>query len=85
MVIEVSELRVKGACTPLNVTAITSEKPVPEILTRSPGRPLTGENELMTGSGVVTTVKLLALVTVPAGESSRNGPLVAPSGTETLR
>jgi len=77
--IAVSEVTVKLALTPLNVTAVAPPKLVPLIETWVPAGPLAGAKPEMDGGG--TTVNALALVAVPAGVVTLIGPVVAPAGT----
>src|SRR5437773_604107 len=63
----------------LIVTVVAPVKPDPEIVTPVPTAPLVGVKELITGGAV--TVKLLALVPVPAGVVTLIGPVVALEGT----
>jgi len=77
---DVSDGEIRGGYTPLNFTMSISTNPVPVILSRSPGRPLKGENELIFGTGVIT-VKGLVLTAVPVGVVTRSVPVVAPAGT----
>ena len=70
---------VNEAIVPLNRTALAVAKPLPRIVTWSPGPPLEGLNELMVGGR--TTRKLLELATVPATFVKLLGPEVAPAGT----
>src|SRR5204863_1509538 len=77
----VFELTVKPASTLLKkVTAVAPVKLVPVMVTTVPTGPLVGVNELIVG-GEVVTVKLLALVAVPAVVLTLIGPVVAPVGT----
>src|SRR5206468_4975844 len=70
----------KAAAVPLKVTAVAPLKWLPLMVTEVPTGPLLGVNELIVG-GEVVTVKLLALVAVPAEVVTLIGPLVAPLGT----
>src|SRR2546425_1133382 len=76
----VSELTVKLALTPLNVTAVAPVKLVPVIVTLVPTGPLVGVKLVIVG-GLATTVNALALVVVPPGVVTLSGPVVAPLGT----
>ena len=76
--IAVSEVTVKLALTPLNVTAVAPLKLVPLIETWVPAGPLAGAKPEMDGGG--TTVNALALVAVPAGVVTAIGPVAAPAG-----
>src|SRR5213595_831347 len=75
VVICVSVATVKVAAVPLNVTLLAPVKPEPLIVTLVPTGPLVGAKELITGGA--TTVKLLALVPVPAVVVTLMGPVVA--------
>jgi len=77
--ITVSEVTVKLALAPLNVTAVAPLKPVPLIGTLVPTGPLAGAKPVIAGGG--TTVNALLLVAVPAGVVTPIGPVVAPAGT----
>ena len=74
-----SEVTVKLAALPLNVTAVAPVKFVPLIVTLAPTGLLVGETLVIVGAGM--TVKLVALVAVPPGVVTRTGPVVAPVGT----
>ena len=77
-----SELKVMVAATPLKkVTLVAPLRLFPLMVTEVPTGPLVGVNELIVGGDVVT-VKLLALVAVPAVVLTLIGPVVAPVGTE---
>src|SRR2546422_202810 len=76
----VSEVTVKLAFTPLNVTAVAPVKFVPLSVTLVPTGPLVGVKLVIVG-GLAVTVKLLALVAVPPGVVTLSGPVVAPLGT----
>lgn len=78
VVISVAELTVNVAVMPLKFTAVALRKFDPVIETDVPARPFVGENELITGG---PTVKLVALVPVPAAVWTWMGPVVAPVGT----
>src|SRR3989442_1705909 len=78
-VIWVFEFTVKVAVVPLKVTAVAPVKLVPLIVTVVPTGPLVGVKELIVGGDVVT-VKLLALVAVPAEVVTLMSPEVAPLG-----
>jgi hypothetical protein len=55
---------------------------VPVIVTAAPGAPIVGENPVIVGEELAAeTLKLLALVAVPAGEVTVMGPVVALVGT----
>jgi hypothetical protein len=75
----VAEATVKLAAVPLNVTAVTPVKLVPLIVTLVPAAPLVGVKLAIVGG--TSTVKLLALVAVPAIVVTLSGPDVAPAGT----
>src|SRR5438309_8576365 len=79
-VIEVAELTLKAALTPLKATALAPVKLVPLMLTLVPTGPLAGVKLLIVGA-LAVTVKLLLLVAVPPGVVTLIGPLVAPLGT----
>src|SRR5205807_2199795 len=70
------------AAVPLKLTPVAPVKPVPVRVTLVPAGPLTGVNEVMLGTTV--TVKLVALVPVPAAFVTVIFPLVAPVGTVAL-
>ena len=76
-----SELTVKAALAPLNVTVVAPVKLVPPIVTLVPTGPLVGEKPVIVGAEVELTVKLFVLVAVPPGVVTLNGPVVAPVGT----
>jgi hypothetical protein len=78
-VIVVAEFTVKLALVPLNSTAVAAVKFVPLIVTLVPTGPLAGV-KLATVGGLIT-VKLLALLAVPAGLVTLIGPVAAPAGT----
>ena len=78
-VIVVAEFTVKLALAPLNSTALAPVKLVPLIVTLVPTGPLAGV-KLVTVGGLMT-VKLAALLAVPAEVVTLIGPLVAPAGT----
>ena len=75
-----SEVTLKLALLPLNVTAVAPVKFVPLIVTPVPTGPLVGVTLVIVG-GFAVTLKLLALVAVPPGVVTRTGPVVAPIGT----
>src|SRR2546426_12754938 len=77
--IAVSEVTVKLALTPLNVTAVAPVKFVPLSVTLLPTGPLVGVKLVSVGAGI--TVKLVVLVAVPPGVVTRSDPVVAPAGT----
>ena len=77
----VSELTVKLAEVPLNVTALAPVKAVPLIATDIPTGPLAGENELIEGAAGAVTSKFAELVAVPLTVVTEIGPVVAPLGT----
>ena len=72
-------MTVKVALVPLNRTTVAPVKLVPLIVTVAPTGPLVGEKLVIVGG--LTTVKLLALVAVPAAVVTLTVPLVAPPGT----
>ena len=70
VVICVADATLNVALTPANWTLVAPVKPVPVIVTAVPIAPLLGEKLLTTGGaggGVVVTVKLVGLASVPAG------------------
>ena len=69
----------KIASVPLKVTLVAPVNPEPEMVTLVPTGPLVGAKKLTTGGA--TTVKLLALVPVPAVVVTLMGPVVALAGT----
>ena len=70
----------KPAAVPLNLTADAPVKFVPLIVTLVPTGPLVGVKLVIVGA-LALTVKLVALVAVPAGVVTLTGPVVAPAGT----
>jgi len=76
---EVSELTVKVAPTPLKATALAPVNFVPLIVTLVPTGPLVGAKLAIAGG--LSTVNELELVAVPPGVVTLTGPLVAPAGT----
>jgi len=70
---------VKAALAPLNATAVAPLKFVPLIVTLVPTGPLVGVKLVIAGA-LAVTVKLLALVAVPAEVVTLSGPVVAPAG-----
>ena len=70
----------KPAAVPLNLTADAPVKFVPLIVTLVPTGPLVGVKLVIVGA-LALTVKLAALVAVPAGVVTLTGPVVAPAGT----
>src|SRR2546427_520728 len=78
----VSEVTVKLALTPLNVTAVAPVKFVPLIVTLVPTGPLVGVKlVIVVVAGELTTVNALALIAVPPGVVTLSGPVAAPAGT----
>lgn len=77
-----SESTVKAALAPLKATELAPVKPVPLILTDVPTPPLLGVKPEIVGC--TTTVKLLALVAIPASVVTVIVPVVAPLGTVAL-
>jgi len=77
--IEVDEFTVKLALVPLNRTVLAPVKFAPLMVTVVPTPPLAGEKLLIVGAGM--TVKLPALLAVPAEVVTLIGPVVAPLGT----
>jgi hypothetical protein len=73
---------VKLAETPLNLTEVAPVNFFPKISTFVPGGPLVGENDVISAAPV--TVKLVALVAVPAGVVTVILPVVALAGTFTV-
>ena len=69
----------KLALTPLNATTVVPVKFVPLMVTLVPAGPLAGVKLLIAGG--LITVKLTALLTVPAGVVTLIFPVVAPEGT----
>ena len=67
----------KAAAIPLNFTAVVPAKFKPFIVTMVPTGPLAGVKLVIVGA----TVKVPALVAVPAGVVTLSGPVVAPMGT----
>ena len=67
------------AALPLNVTAVAPVKFVPLMVTLAPTGPLVGAKLAIVGG--FTTVKLVALVAVPADVVTPIGPVVTPAGT----
>src|SRR6267378_2626382 len=78
-VIALAELTVKLALVPLNRTAVAVLKFVPLIVTLVPTGPLAGVKLAIVGG--LITVKLPALLAVPAGLVTLIGPVAAPAGT----
>ena len=74
-----AEVTEKPAAVPLNLTAVAPVKFVPLIVTLAPTAPLAGVKLVIVGG--LTTVKLLALVAVPADVVTLSEPVVAPAGT----
>ena len=75
-----AEVTVKPAAVPLNATAVAPVKFVPLIVTLVPVDPLVGVKLVIVGA-LALTVKLAALVAVPADVVTLSGPVVAPDGT----
>ena len=71
-----SESTWKVAEVPLNFTDVAPVKFVPVIVTLTPTAPLVGKKPV-----IAVTVKLVALVAVPADVVTAIGPAVAPAGT----
>ena len=71
------ELTVKAAASPLSLTEVAPVNAVPVIVTLAPTTPLPGLKLAIVG----LTVKLPALVAVPAGVVTAIFPVVAPAGT----
>jgi hypothetical protein len=75
-----SESIVKPAAeVPLKATAVAPVNSLPEITTSLPTGPEVGVNESTIGA--TRTVKLPALIPVPAGLVTETGPLVVPAAT----
>src|SRR6185436_15584228 len=70
---------VKAPLVPLNLTEVVPAKLEPSMITLAPGAPLGGETELIAGAAL--TVKLAALVAVPAEVVTAIRPVAAPAGT----
>jgi hypothetical protein len=70
---------VKAAAVPLKLTAVAPLNFAPVIVTAVPAGPFAGVKLAIVGA--TSTVKLLALVTVPPGVVTLSGPVVAPAGT----
>jgi hypothetical protein len=68
----------------LNLTVVTPKKPEPKIETLVPAVPLCGLNPVILGTVGVTTVKLVALVSVPEGVVTEILPDRAPFGTNAV-
>ena len=68
----------KFAAVPLKVTAVAPVKFVPLIVTLVHAGPVVGVKLVIVGA--LRTVKLLALVAVPAGVVTLIGPVVAVGG-----
>jgi hypothetical protein len=81
-VILTSVLTVNEAAVPLNFTDVVPVRFVPLIVTLVPTAPLAGVKLVIVG--VKFTVKLVALVAVPAEVVTPIGPVVAPEGTVAL-
>jgi hypothetical protein len=82
--IEVAELAVIAAGTPLNETTLfagTLLKPVPVITTDEPTNPMLGEKEEMARGKATNSA---VLVTVVASRVTEILPVVAPVGTVTV-
>jgi len=75
--IAVSEITVKLAALPLNVTAVAPAKFAPLIITLAPTRPYVGVKLVIVGAAM----KLAELAAVPPGVVTLSGPVVAPAGT----
>jgi hypothetical protein len=75
----VAEATVKLAEIPLNATDVAPVKFVPLMTTLVPTAPLVGVKLVIVGP--LATVKLDALVAVPADVVTLIGPVVAPPGT----
>jgi hypothetical protein len=75
----VAEVTEKLAAVPLSRTEVAPVKFVPLIVTLIPTIPLVGVKLVIVGG--CTTVKLAALVAVPADVVTLIEPVVAPAGT----
>src|SRR5437588_9880290 len=69
-----------GSGTPLNLTAVTSLKPEPAIVTAVPAGPLPGLKEVIRGS----TLNVPALWPEPEGVTTVSLPVEAAAGTSTV-
>ena len=78
-----SEMKLKVADVPLNLTLLTPEKPLPLIVTGAPGEPLDGEKLVI--EGFPETTKLLTLLPTPSDVVTLILPVVAPIGTVAVR
>jgi hypothetical protein len=67
--------------TPLNLTAVVLSKFVPTIATVVPTGPVMGSKEVIVGTVLNETLKLLRLMPVPAPFVTVIGPVVAFAGT----
>jgi hypothetical protein len=74
-----SQVTVNGALTPLKATSVAPVKFEPPIRTSVPTVAVVGVTFSIAGGR--TTVKLVALVAVPPGVVTLNGPDHAPAGT----
>lgn len=77
----VAEIMVKGAATPLMVTAVAPARLVPVMVTVAPGPPEAVMALIVGLAAVAVTVKLVALVAVAVGVITLIRPVVAPAGT----
>lgn len=82
-VICVAESTVNAAGVPLNITDVAPLKPLPVIVTLAPAAPLTGVKRIPDGMET-PTMKLVALVAVPADVVTTMAPVVAPLGTTAV-
>jgi hypothetical protein len=82
VVICVLVLTVNVAAVPLSLTDVVPVRFVPLIVTLVPTAPLAGVKLVIVG--VKFTVKLVALVAIPAEVVTVIGPVVAPEGTVAL-
>ena len=71
-----------GAFVPASFTAVAPVRFVPVSVTDVPTGPDVGLNPVIVGGG--TTVKLAALVPVPAAVVTDHVPVLAPDGTVTV-
>src|SRR5687767_6671032 len=67
----------KSALTPPKRTAITFTKLFPSIVTDVPGGPFLGSNPVIVGGGTDVIVNTSALLSVPVGDTTAMGPVVA--------
>jgi hypothetical protein len=77
--IAVSDVTVKVALSPLNVTALAPLRLLPLIVTPVPTAPLAGERLAIAGGPTIANAPVLAVV--PPAVVTLMGPVVAPAGT----